>query len=170
MTSKPSSVCPVERAGSLDSRLRRLLQNPHRMLLPYVQEGMSVLDFGCGPGFFTVELAQLVGMSGHVIAADLQDGMLEKVRNKVQGTELESRVQLHKCQSVQMGITRRLDFILAFYVLHELPDVAAFFSQLRPLVTVRGKMLVIEPPIHVSKARFNSMLEVAEAAGFARCV
>jgi hypothetical protein len=57
-------VCPVERAGSLDNRFRRLLQNPRKILGPYIEEGMTVLDLGCGPGFFSIEIAQMVGKSG----------------------------------------------------------------------------------------------------------
>jgi len=44
-------VCPVERAGVLDHRIRRWLQDPQKILRPYVEEGMTVLDIGCGPGF-----------------------------------------------------------------------------------------------------------------------
>jgi hypothetical protein len=38
-------VCPVEKAGILDSRLRRWLQNPRKIVSPYIQEGMTVLAF-----------------------------------------------------------------------------------------------------------------------------
>jgi ubiquinone/menaquinone biosynthesis C-methylase UbiE len=69
-------VCPVERAGSLDSKIRRWLQNPQKILVPYVREEMTVLDIGCGPGLFSVEMARMVGKSGRVIAVDLQEGML----------------------------------------------------------------------------------------------
>jgi 2-polyprenyl-3-methyl-5-hydroxy-6-metoxy-1,4-benzoquinol methylase len=52
MESERNRVCPVELAHSLDNTLRRWLQNPQRILAPYIQEGMTVLDVGCGPGFF----------------------------------------------------------------------------------------------------------------------
>ena len=44
---------------------------------------MTALDVGCGPGFFTLDMARLVGESGQVIAADLQEGMLQIVRDKI---------------------------------------------------------------------------------------
>ena len=81
-------VCPVERAGILDHRIRRWLQDPQEILRPYIEEGMTVLDIGCGPGFFSIDMAQRVGRSGRVIASDLQEGMLQKLRGKIQGTEL----------------------------------------------------------------------------------
>jgi len=48
--SKPR-LCPVESAGHLDTKLRRFFQNPSKILKPYIQSNMTVLDMGCGPGF-----------------------------------------------------------------------------------------------------------------------
>ena len=53
-------VCPVEIAGGLDNRFRRLLQNPQKILVNYVQEGMTALDLGCGSGFFSVEKLKIL--------------------------------------------------------------------------------------------------------------
>ena len=47
-------------SGSLDNFLRRLTHKPQKILSPFIREGMTVLDMGCGPGFFTAELARLV--------------------------------------------------------------------------------------------------------------
>ena len=48
---RSNRVCPVERAGILDHGIRRWLQDPQKILRPYIEEGMTVLDIGCGPGF-----------------------------------------------------------------------------------------------------------------------
>jgi ubiquinone/menaquinone biosynthesis C-methylase UbiE len=72
MSIRNNRVCPVKRAGSLDNRIRRWIQNPKKILKPYIEEGMTVLDIGCGPGFFSIDMAQMVGKTGRVIAADLQ--------------------------------------------------------------------------------------------------
>lgn len=84
---------------------------------------MTAADLGCGPGYFTPTLAQLVGPAGKVIAVDLQQGMLERVRTKVLGTELEPRVVLHHCQAERLDLPGGVDFMLAFYMVHEVPDV-----------------------------------------------
>ncbi len=166
MAERQDRVCPVALAGTLDSRIRRWLQNPRRLVEPYVREGMTALDFGCGPGFFTLELARLVGASGRVIAADLQPGMLERIRVRTQGTELEPRITLHQCEPTRIGLSTPVDFALAFYVLHELPDPAAFLSELRQVLSARGQLLIVEPPFHVSKTGFESTLRIAQQAGF----
>lgn len=165
MTDPHRAVCPARHAGALDSRIRRWLQSPRRLLAPHVREGMTALDFGCGPGFFTPDLARLVGPSGRVIAADLQAEMLERLRAKLRGTPLESRVTLHQCPPDRIGLTRPVDFVLAFYVLHELPDAAAFFAEVRTLLTAEGRLLVVEPPLHVTKAAFEQTLRAARDAG-----
>ncbi len=65
-------VFPASRAGLLDSRLRRFIYRPDRLAGHYVKPGDVVLDFGCGPGFFTREFAKRAGDTGRVIAVDLQ--------------------------------------------------------------------------------------------------
>jgi ubiquinone/menaquinone biosynthesis C-methylase UbiE len=160
-------VCPVALSGSLDNRIRRWLQNPRKILAPYVKEGMTVLDMGCGPGFFTIEIAQMVGGSGKVIAADMQDGMLRIVKKKIAGTDLENRILLHKCEEQRIGVTQPVDFVLLFYMVHEVPDKRLFFKEIHSLLKPGGKVLIVEPPVHVSKSSFEETVRIAADAGFA---
>lgn len=161
-----TKVCPVERAGGLDNSIRRFLQNPQKILNPYIKKGMTVLDMGCGPGFFTIEIAKLLNGSGKVIAADLQDGMLEKVRQKIRGTELEQRIETHRCQSTTIGVDEKVDFILAFYMVHEVPDQEKLFQEFRSILKSDGKVLIVEPNFHVNRKSFETMLEIASSKGF----
>jgi ubiquinone/menaquinone biosynthesis C-methylase UbiE len=126
---------------------------------------MTVLDLGCGPGFFTLDMAQMVGPSGRVIAADLQDGMLRKIRSKIRGTKLEDRVMLHKCEEERIGLSEPVDFILAFYVVHEVPSQQELFDELATLLSPDGQLLVVEPPFHVSKKAFEKTVTTAGEAG-----
>jgi ubiquinone/menaquinone biosynthesis C-methylase UbiE len=165
VTDRKSRVCPVERAGSLDSRLRRWVQNPRKILAPYVREGMVALDMGCGPGFFSVEMAQMVGESGRVIAADLQEGMLERLGKKIEGTRLAGHITLHRCEEDGLGLSDPVDFALAFYMVHEVPDQARFFREIASTLKAGGKLLIVEPPLHVSRRAFEDTLASAEGAG-----
>ncbi len=161
-------VCPVEFAGSLDNRIRRWLQNPQRILAPFVRAGMMALDIGCGPGFFSIAMAELVGPEGRVIGADLQDGMLAKLRDKIAGTELESRISLVHCEPGNINVVDHVDFILAFYMVHEVPDRDSFFAQLKPVLKREGTILIVEPKFfHVSRKEFARTLAIAEHHGFA---
>jgi ubiquinone/menaquinone biosynthesis C-methylase UbiE len=166
MSDSNKRVCPVERAGHFDSTIRRWVQNPQKLLGAYLKEGMTVLDVGCGPGYFSIEMARLVGKSGHVIAADLQDGMLQKIRDKIQNTELEARITLHQCGEKSIGWTEEVDFVLAFYMMHELPNQEVFFQEIGALLKPNGQVFIAEPPFHVSKSAFEEMIEKARNAGF----
>ena len=167
MTTNKNRVCPVELANSLDNKIRQYLQNPQKILKPFVNEGMKVLDIGCGPGFFSIELAKLVGNSGKVFAVDLQEGMLQKIRNKIKGTNLEERINLVKSERDKFTVPEKVDFILAFYMVHEVPDKNNLFEALINILDEKGQFLLVEPKLfHVSQKEFNTTLQIAENAGF----
>lgn len=166
MNERKQRVCPVEHSGSLDNKLRKFFQNPKKILRPYLQEGMTVLDVGCGPGFFSLDMAKMVGESGNVIAVDLQEGMLLKLKSKIEGTEFERRIKLHKCDEIKIGISEQVDFILLFYVVHEIPDKLTFFSELFSVLKSKRQVLIVEPPFHVSESAFQKTLQTAKEVGF----
>jgi len=167
MKEDKNRVCPVERSGSLDNKLRKWLQKPQKILSPYIKEGMKVLDVGCGPGFFSVEIAKMVGANGKVIAADLQEGMLQIIRDKIARTALDKIIQPVKCEEDNINIKEKVDFILAFYMVHEVPDKAKLFESFKDILNDDGKVLIVEPKMfHVSKKEFALTMGLAETAGF----
>ena len=167
MNENRSRICPVSLSGTLDNRFRRLFQDPVKILSPYVKDGMTALDLGCGPGFFTIAMAGLVGESGRVIAADLQDGMLRRLGKKISGTEFENRIMLHKCEEEGLNLKKRLDFALAFYMVHEVPDKARLFREIFDLLKPGAGFLVVEPKFfHVSGEEFKNTVNHAMSAGF----
>ncbi len=162
---KHPHVCPAEFAGSLDNSVRKLVHKPGRILEAYISKGMTALDLGCGPGFFTIEMAKLVGETGKVIAADIQQGMLDKVAVKIRGTDLEHRIELHKCREDVIGISQKVDFILAFWMVHEVPDQKRLFEEMKTVLNHGGRIWVIEPKIHVTGKAFQKMTGLMELAG-----
>ena len=159
-------ICPAELSGTLDNSFRKLFQNPEKILKPYIGKGMTVLDLGCGPGFFSVEIAKIVTSSGKVIAADLQEKMLEKVTKKIKGTDAESIIKIHKCLDDRIGISEKVDFVLAFWMIHEVPDQEKLFAELKSVLNPGGKIFIAEPKFHVSKDAFEKMLTIIRNTGF----
>ena len=166
MSNKGKHIFPVKRAGMLDSKIRRFLQSPKKIIGAYIKEGMSVLDMGCGPGFFTLDMAKMVGESGKVIASDLQEGMLEIVRDKIKGTELENKIILHKCKKDKIAISESVDFALLFHIVHEVPDEKMLFEELASISKPNAKVFIAEPSFHISKAQFEETINKAYKAGF----
>jgi len=159
-------VCPAEIACTLDNPFRRLIHNPQKILAPYITRGMTVIDLGCGPGYFTIGLAKLVGEEGMVIAADLQQAMLDRVIRKTSGTGLESRIFVHKCMEDKIGVSEKVDFVLAFWMVHEVPDKERMFIELKSILKPGGRVLIIEPKIHVTEKSFRRMISGLDSAGF----
>jgi len=166
MQEKEQHICPVEKSGGLDNSFRKLLQNPRRLLKNYIQPGMTVMDLGCGPGFFAIEIARMLNGSGKLIAADLQQGMLDKVKSKIEGREIEKNIVLHKCEFYKIGLSEKVDFILAFYMVHEVPDKEELFKELKSILNPGGKIYIVEPKFHVNKKAFRKMTDMAKGIGF----
>jgi ubiquinone/menaquinone biosynthesis C-methylase UbiE len=92
--------------------------------------------------------------------------MLQKLRDKIQGTELEQRITLHKCEESRIGLSENVDFILAFYMVHERPDQEGLFNEMGAILKPNGQLFVVEPPFHVSKTGFEETITKAQEAGF----
>jgi ubiquinone/menaquinone biosynthesis C-methylase UbiE len=158
-------VCPWWFAYTFDNPLRRWLHNPRKILGPYVKQGHTAVDVGCGMGPFTVELARLVGPGGRVIAADLQEKMLQRVEKRVARAGMADRVKLHRCQPDSLGLAVEADFILAFWMAHEAPDAHSFFAQIAGLMKAGGRFLLVEPKGHVGQDDFGREVEAVQATG-----
>ncbi len=158
-------VCPHQISFFLDNWIRRLIQPPGKIVGPYIQEGNTVIDLGCGPGYFTIDMAKMVGEKGRVIAVDIQTKMLERVRKKAKKHGVANRIDFHTAGTDHIGLNQEADFILAFYMIHEVTDMKHTLRELKTLLNKGGKILAVEPKMHVSQAEFKTMLDYAEEIG-----
>ena len=166
----PHSVCPWWLGYFLISPVRRWLGDaPDTILKPYIREGMSVLEPGPGMGFFTLELARLVGPSGHVIAVDIQPKMLSRLKSRAAKAGLLGCLQIRLASAGSMGLGDLggvVDFTFAFAMLHEVPAPQAFLSEVSEVSKSGAGLLLCEPAGHVSDETFDHELRLAETAGF----
>ncbi len=158
-------VCPWWLAQALDNPIRRLIHSPDKILGEFIGPGQTVLDLGCGSGTFTIAMARMVGEAGRVIAVDVQEEMLQVVRQKAVKEGLASRIITHKSELDRIGISDKVDFALAFYMIHEVPDVDAFLMEVASLLKPSGRLLIAEPLIHVSESSFKKTVDAARLAG-----
>lgn len=164
-------VCPWWLGWLLASPIRKIWQDPARILGPHVREGMTVLEPGPGMGFFTLELARRVGPSGRVIAVELQPRMLAGLRRRAERAGLGGRVVTRLARKDSLGVgdlAGTVDLVLAFAVVHELPDAARFFAEVRATLAPGGKVLLAEPAGHVKPAEFEGTLGAAARVGLRR--
>ena len=163
---RESRVCPWQIVHLFDNLLRPLLHNPRKLFGPYVCKGMTVLDIGCGRGFASLGLAGLAGEEGLVIAADLQPEMLDMVKERAARAGLSNRIRIHRCEANSIGVREELDFVVAFFMAHEVPNTRAFLRELFTLLKSGGRLFIAEPKIHVSRRDFEHTVQEAQAVGF----
>ena len=162
-------LCPWWMGYFLASPLRRLYQNPERILADHVKAGMVALDVGSAMGFFTLPMARLVGESGRVIAVDLQEKMLRSLRRRALRAGISGRIETRTCPSTSLGIDDledHVDFALAFAVLHEMPEIKVTLAGIYRSLRHGGRLLVAEPSGHVTVEEFARTTATAKECGF----
>jgi len=104
--------------ANMESRFRHWLYPPLRTLRDAgVQPGQTVLEVGCGTGFFTLPAAMLIGDQGRLIAMDVASDFITRVSKKVEAANLKN-VQVVKRNALDTGLdTASIDTVLLFGVL-----------------------------------------------------
>jgi ubiquinone/menaquinone biosynthesis C-methylase UbiE len=131
-----------------------------------IRPGMRVLDAGCGPGRVTVPASALVGPSGRVVAVDIQRGMLEKLRDRVETKGL-ANVEL-----VLTGLgdgklpAEMFDVALLVTVLGEIPDRRAALREIRRSLRPGGVLSVTEVLPDPHYQRVSRVRRLAGETGF----
>lgn len=169
MENKVESVCPWWIGYLLACPIRRLFQNPEKILKPYVKEGMFILDVGSAMGFFSLPMAQLTGEKGKVVCVDLQLKMLDVLMKKAEKNGLAGRIVPRKCTASSLMIDDlkdKIDFALASAVMHETPDQKKIFLEVYNTLKPGAVMFVAEPAGHVSEEAFKRTVSLAKEAGF----
>ncbi len=161
-------ICPWWGGYFIDNPLRRWLHNPEKILGPYVSQGMTAMDVGCGMGIFSIAMARMVGDEGHVISVDIQQRMLDALQRRAAKAGLAQRIQVHCAEPNRLGVNATVDFALAFAMVHESPDARNLLQQIHECLKPGGHLLVTEPQGHVPLRRFNQMLDIAEELGLKR--
>ena len=163
---KSDMVCPWWLAYSFDNKLRGLIHNPQKILGAYVKKGMRVLDVGCGLGFFSLAMAEMVGRDGVVVSADVQQQMLNILSKRAKKRGVVDRIQPHLCKGTSLGLSEPVDFALACWMVHETPDYLAFFKDMYQYLKPNAGFLVMEPKLHCSNRIMALEKKCAEEAGF----
>ena len=159
-------TCPWWLGYTFDNPLRRLVHDPQEILGDFVEPGQTVVDIGCGLGYFSLALAQIVGPEGKVIALDIQKQMIQRAKHRAERQGIEARIDFRLCNPDHLGITDPVDFVLAFWVVHEVEDPENFLVEVRSFLKSRGHLLIAEPKGHVSASRFDETVKLARNVGY----
>lgn len=129
-----------------------------------VSPGMWIADIGCGPGFFTIPAAEIVGREGRVYAVDLQEEMLAELRRR---NPPENVIIVHSSEnSIPIIIEDgRCDMALLTFVLHEAEDRVIFLKEVKRLLKPKGRLILLdwEKKVEDKGPPFNERLDKSDA-------
>jgi ubiquinone/menaquinone biosynthesis C-methylase UbiE len=161
---------PESMAFTLNNRIRRLLEPPDRLISKLdLRPNDVVMDYGCGPGFFTVPLAKVVSRT---IAVDVSPRMLDIAASNARKNG--ATIELLRTDGTEIKLEDgTVDLIFLNHVFHEIADRARVLSEFRRIMKRSGRLAIVErtrrglfawapgPPI-IDQAEVVQELERAE--------
>jgi len=158
---------PASVSVLLNSRLRRLLQPPDRIVGRLrIRPGMTVLEAGPGPGTFTFEAARRAYPGGQVIAVDIQPQMLARLRARLEGEAIDNVApKLADVRYLPLP-DDSVDRALMVTVLAETPDPVRALTEIRRVLRPNGLLSVSEFAIDPDFRWQSTVIRWAEGAGF----
>ncbi len=166
-----SKVFPAAAAPALDDPSRDAWQRPDAVVAALaIKPGQRVADVGCGTGYFTTRLLRATGESGHVLAVDVQQEMIDIVARRLAADE-RSRVTLRRSPPAQpLEATDAVDLAFCANTLYEVDDadMERFVKSMADSLVPGGRLAVLEwkpqpmrlgPPlaIRLSPARIRDL-------------
>ncbi len=162
-----SLPCPTWFAWFLESsfwaNIRRMPPSLGRLDL---NPSMRVIDVGCGPGRLTIPVARAIEPDGEVVALDIQEGMLERLRKRADAAGLKNiRPVLGGIGQVEIE-SNSFDRALLVTVLGEIPDREAALREIYRILNLGGILSITEifPDPHYQTR--STVRTLCEAAGF----
>ncbi len=158
-------TCPWWLCFTFDNPLRKLIHNPIKILNPFIKKNDSVLDLGPGMGYFTLPICEIVGNNGTVYAADIQKKMLDVIDTKAKQKNIKN-LKTFLIEEDGLNIDFSFDMVLLFWMFHEVSGKEALVNELKNKLKVSGKILLVEPKIHVGRKQFAKELDIVQNVGF----
>ena len=124
-------------------RIIDLFRNPAHFLNEFdIEPGMTIVDYGCGPGRYVPKASALVGPTGKVIAADVHELAIKSVNRQVKKWKLNNvETTLVKNNKVPVP-DQSADMILALDMFHMVSESGAFFNELNRIIKTSGVLIL----------------------------
>jgi ubiquinone/menaquinone biosynthesis C-methylase UbiE len=120
-----------------------LLVNPYgRLTKAGVKRGQRVIEVGCGPGFFTIPAANIVGEAGYVYALDINSAAVEHVRRKIAQEGL-TNVEVKLADASETGLPEEsVDVAFLFSVIHSVKNLNKLLTEMHRVLKTHGILSV----------------------------
>jgi ubiquinone/menaquinone biosynthesis C-methylase UbiE len=145
-----------------DNPILPLVRNPYKLLKAAgLKEGHQALEVGCGPGFFTIPAARIVGDDGHVYALDIHPRAIARVKKKIDKEGLENATPLCVNASNTELPAGSIDLAFVFGLRYIAGGLENLIAELHRVVRPGG-ILSFEK----TKGSEAALMEELERAGF----
>lgn len=125
-----------------------------------LKEGLTVVDYGCGPGRYTMPVARLVGDKGKVFAVDIQPMAISIVKKKTASKAL-TNVETILVDSYKTGIEgASIDLVLLIDTFHSVSDKGALLKEIHRIIKQDG--ILFMDPGHM---KLEEAVEIVEGSG-----
>jgi SAM-dependent methyltransferase len=145
--------------------IRRLFESPKKLIEPYVKDGQVVADLGCGSGYYTLALAELVGPKGKVYAVDLGKGCIRALEKKARKSGYRN-IEAHASSASDVSFIedRSVDFVFANGLLCSMAEHRKeAVNEIRRILKGEGQAFIslgAAPPFgYVDQAEWDNILE-----------
>ncbi len=109
-----------------------------------IQLGMTVVDYGCGPGRYALRYAKLVGDVGKVYAVDIQELAVEMVRQKAEQLHMKN-MDFLLAKGYDSGVPdHAADIVTALDMFFSVPDPVAFLKEIHRITNLNGVLVIDE--------------------------
>jgi ubiquinone/menaquinone biosynthesis C-methylase UbiE len=162
-------VCPWWVGYLLLNPFRKLVQSAGKTFGYCLSPGMTVLEVGPGMGFFSLDVAKLIGPQGRLVCVDVQHRMIEKLKRRAEKAGLSGRIEARLCAPDSLRVddlSGAVDLALVIAVAHEVPDRPGLFRQIRSTLKPEGRLFLSEPRGRVDQPLFDEIEAAALGAGF----
>jgi len=145
--------------------IRRLFESPKKLVEPFVKDGQVVADLGCGSGYYTFALAELVGPKGKVYAVDLGKGCIRALEKKARkGGYRNTEAHASSASDLSFIKDRSVDFVLANGLLCSMAEHRKEAVNEIKRILKRGGQVYLSlgagPPFgYVDQAEWDNILE-----------
>ncbi|HEX8521606.1 MAG TPA: class I SAM-dependent methyltransferase [Tepidisphaeraceae bacterium] len=109
-----------------------------------VKKGQTICDLGCGNGFYTLKLAQMVGPEGKVIGVDIQQEMLDMLRKRAEAEKVSNVDPVLGGEDDPKLVENSIDLVLMVDVYHELSKPAEVLAHVRHSLKKGGRVALVE--------------------------
>jgi ubiquinone/menaquinone biosynthesis C-methylase UbiE len=126
----------------LDNPIRRLIQPPNELVEKLgISSNDVVMDFGCGPGYYTIEVSK---KAKSVIAVDISPEMLKKAQHKAEKADAKN-IQFMQSSGKELQLEDgSVDLILLVTVYHEVGDNEVVLKEFGRVLKPIGRLVIVE--------------------------